>query len=117
PAMKSSDTLGSLVADISGAIDSGLAADLWRRSLEGEPGIFTRDLYTARGQQTFDVISRRYQADEHFRAAVDRYCGDFEKLLKNVRRNDSDHHMAQTYLASDTGKVYTMLAHAAGRLQ
>jgi hypothetical protein len=24
--------------------------------------------------------------------------------------------MTQTYLTSDTGKVYTMLAHAAGRL-
>jgi len=24
--------------------------------------------------------------------------------------------MAQTYLTSDTGKVYTMLAHASGRL-
>jgi hypothetical protein len=25
--------------------------------------------------------------------------------------------MTQTYLTSDTGKVYTMLAHAAGRLR
>mgnify|MGYP001218961194 CR=1 FL=1 len=44
-----------------------------------------------------------------------RYIADFERLLKDVGRNDSDNVMTQTYLTSDTGKVYTMLAHAAGR--
>ena len=46
---------------------------------------------------------------------VDRYCDDFEKLLKDVARNDRDNAMTRSYLTSDTGKVYTMLAHAAGR--
>ena len=40
---------------------------------------------------------------------------DFEKLLSDVARNDRDNMMTQTYLTSDTGKVYTMLAHASGR--
>jgi hypothetical protein len=47
--------------------------------------------------------------------AVDRYIADFEKLLSDVARNDRDNMMTQTYLTSDTGKVYTMLAHASGR--
>ena len=79
--------------------------------------MFTRRLYTLKGQQTFDEIRRKYQADSEFRAAVDRYCEDFEKLLKDVARNDRDNVMTQTYLTSDTGKVYTMLAHAGGRLR
>jgi cytochrome c556 len=79
--------------------------------------VFTRRLYTLKGQQTFDDIRRKYQAEAEFRAAVDRYCEDFEKLLKDVARTDRDNIMTQTYLTSDTGKVYTMLAHASGRLR
>jgi hypothetical protein len=33
-----------------------------------------------------------------------------------VARDDQDPKVSRTYLTSDTGKVYTMLAHAAGRL-
>ncbi|MDN3719959.1 hypothetical protein QW131_14070 [Roseibium salinum] len=40
----------------------------------------------------------------------------FEQLLAQVSRNDRDNMLSQTYLTSDTGKVYTMLAHASGRL-
>ena len=47
---------------------------------------------------------------------MSRYVDDFEKLLSDVARNDRDNIMTQTYLTSDTGKVYTMLAHASGRL-
>jgi hypothetical protein len=46
---------------------------------------------------------------------VDRYITDFEKLLADVARTDRDRTVTQSYLTSDTGKVYTMLAHAAGR--
>ena len=48
---------------------------------------------------------------------MDRYCDDFERLIADVTRTDRDSMMAQTYLSSDTGKVYTMLAHASGRLK
>ena len=93
------------------------AVELWDRHHRGEHNLFTRRLYTMQGQQTFDEIRRKYQNDGDFRAAVERYCVDFEKLLEDVSANDRDNLMAQTYLSSDTGKVYTMLAHAAGRLR
>ncbi|WP_367714603.1 hypothetical protein AB2N04_11340 [Nitratireductor sp. GISD-1A_MAKvit] len=79
--------------------------------------MFTRRLYTLKGQQTFDEIQRKYRSDPEFHAAVDLYCRDFEKLLRDVSRSDRDDMMTQTYLSSDTGKVYTMLAHASGRLR
>ena len=41
----------------------------------------------------------------------------FEKLLEDVAASDRDSIMTQTYLTSDTGKVYTMLAHASGRIR
>ena len=90
---------------------------MWTRYRRGERDVFSRRLYTLKGQQTFDDIRRKYQNDAEFRAAVDRYCEDFEKLLKDIARNDRENVMTQTYLTSDTGKVYTMLAHASGRLR
>jgi ABC-type transporter Mla subunit MlaD len=111
------ESLNSLSVDIARAIDHEASIELWNRYRRGERDVFTRRLYTLKGQQTFDEIRRKYQAEAEFRAAVDRYCDDFEKLLKDVARNDRDNIMTQTYLTSDTGKVYTMLAHASGRLR
>jgi hypothetical protein len=111
------ESLNSLSVDIARAIDHDASIELWDRYRRGERNVFTRRLYTLKGQQTFDEIRRKYQADGEFRGAVDRYCQDFERLLEDVSRNDRDNMMAQTYLTSDTGKVYTMLAHASGRLR
>ena len=110
-----SESLNTLSMDIARAIDHDSAADVWERYQRGENNVFTRDLYTPRGQKTFDEIRSKYKGESEFRAAVDRYIVDFERLLKDVGRNDRDNVMTQTYLTSDTGKVYTMLAHAAGR--
>jgi hypothetical protein len=110
------ESLNSLSVDIARAIDHEASVELWDRYRRGERNVFTRRLYTLKGQQTFDDIRRKYQSDGEFRGAVDRYCDDFEKLLDDVGRGDRDNIMTQTYLTSDTGKVYTMLAHAAGRL-
>ena len=108
-------SLGNLSSDIARAIDPRAAAELWERHHRGEKNVFTRRLYTLAGQQTFDEIRRKYQSEADFKAAVDRYVGDFERLLKEVARNGQDTAGNNAYLVSDTGKVYTMLAHASGR--
>lgn len=110
------ESLNSLSIDIARAIDHETFIDLWDRYKRGERHVFTRRLYTLQGQQTFDEIRQKYARDGEFRAAVDRYLTDFEQLLSQVSKNDRDNIMSQTYLTSDTGKVYTMLAHASGRL-
>jgi hypothetical protein len=46
---------------------------------------------------------------------VERYLTEFERLLEDVSQDDPEEVIVRTYLISDTGKVYTMLAHAAGR--
>ncbi|RDJ13346.1 hypothetical protein B5K05_14290, partial [Rhizobium phaseoli] len=111
------ESLNSLSVDIARAIDHDASVDLWRRYQRGERDVFTRRLYTLKGQQTFDEIKRKYDREPEFRTAVDRYIGDFEKLLADVARTDPNQTVTQSYLTSDTGKVYTMLAHAAGRLR
>ena len=109
------ESLNSLSVDIARAIDHEAFLDLWQRYQRGERNAFTRRLYTLQGQQTFDEIRRKYQRDPEFRSAVDRYLEDFESLIAEVSRDDRDNMLSQTYLTSDTGKVYTMLAHASGR--
>ena len=46
---------------------------------------------------------------------MEQYIQEFERLLEDVSRGERGGSVARTYLTSDTGKVYTMLAHAAGR--
>ncbi|HEY5167298.1 MAG TPA: negative regulator of septation ring formation, partial [Pseudolabrys sp.] len=109
------ESLDSLSVDIARMIDHDAAADLWDRYKRGERNVFTRRLYTLPGQQAFDEIRKKYRADREFKLTVDRYIGEFERLLDEVSRDDRGQVVARTYLTSETGKVYTMLAHAAGR--
>ena len=109
------ESLDSLSVDIARMIDHDAAADLWDRFKRGERNVFTRRLYTLQGQQAFDEIRKKYRADREFKQTVDRYIGEFERLLDEVARDDRSQVVARTYLSSETGKVYTMLAHAAGR--
>jgi hypothetical protein len=115
PAPATGGALNLLAADIAKAIDHDASVELWERHKRGESNLFTRRLYTLQGQQTFDEIKRKYLRDKDFRSAVDRYIADFEKLLAEVNRNSKDQSAGNSYLTSDTGKVYTMLAHASGR--
>ena len=87
--------------------------DRWRR---GDATAVSRRLYTAQGQQTFDEIRRRCRSDAQFAETVARYIQEFERLLAKIGQNDRDGSQGRAYLLSDTGKVYTMLAHASGRL-
>jgi hypothetical protein len=96
-------------------IDHEAAADLWDRYNRGERNVFSRKLYTTQGQKAFEEIRRKYRSDRDFMRTVDRYIGEFERLLEEVSRDDRGQAVARTYLTSETGKVYTMLAHAAGR--
>jgi hypothetical protein len=115
PAHHTIESLDSLAVDIARMIDHDAAAELWDRYKRGERNVFTRKLYTMQGQRAFDEIRRKYRSDREFMQTVDRYIGEFERLLEEVSRDDRGQVVARTYLTSETGKVYTMLAHAAGR--
>ncbi|MGC1356132.1 MAG: hypothetical protein WA851_10135 [Xanthobacteraceae bacterium] len=112
---QSVDPLETLAVDVASMIDNGAAAELWERYKRGERGLFNRRLYTPQGQRAFDEIRRKYRGDPEFRQTVEQYIQEFERLLEDVSRGERGGAVARTYLTSDTGKVYTMLAHAAGR--
>jgi hypothetical protein len=110
------ESLDSLSVDIARMIDHDAAVELWDRYKRGERNVFTRKLYTNQGQKTFEEIRKKYRKSAEFRDTVDRYIEEFERLLDQVSRDDRGQVLSRTYLTSDTGKVYTLLAHAAGRL-
>jgi hypothetical protein len=114
--MRSIESLDALSADIARLVDHDAAVELWERHKRGEKGAFPRRLYTNQGQKTFEDIRRKYRRSSEFRETVDRYIEEFERLLEQVGRDDRGQVLTRTYLASDTGKVYTLLAHASGRL-
>src|SRR6516165_4765462 len=109
------ESLDALSVDIARMIDNDAAADLWERYKRGERGAFGKRLYTAQGQRAFEEIRGKYRSDPDFRQTVEHYIHEFERLLDDVSRGDRGPAVARNYLSSDTGKVYTMLAHAAGR--
>ena len=117
PAPKPIDSLDALSLDIARMLDHEAVVDLWERYRRGERNVFSRRLYTLQGQQAFDEIRRRYRGEREFRETIDRYIHEFERLLSEVGRDDRDGSLAKSYLVSDTGKVYTMLAHAAQRFE
>jgi hypothetical protein len=116
-APRGAQSQGLRLDEIARAIDHRTAAEVWQRFRAGERGVLGRHLYSLDGQATFDEISRRYDRDQDFRATVDRYIGDFERLLNEAEQNDPDGRMLQNYMTSETGRVYLLLAHASGRLR
>jgi hypothetical protein len=115
-ASQQSEAIETISHDIARMVDHSALAEAWEHYRRGDINAFTRQLYIGRGPQTFDDIRRRYKSDPDFRATVDRYIQEFERLLADVNRDDRDDSLTRTYLTSETGKVYTMLAHAGGRL-
>ena len=106
----------SLSLDIGRLMDRNLAAEMWDRYQRGESKAFSKRLYTPAGQKAFDEVARKYRADRSFKQTVDRYIAEFERLLDEVAREERGPQALRGHLTSETGLVYTLLAHAAGRL-
>ena len=107
-------SLSSISGDIAGMLDSGRAADLWLRHRGGEAGIFTPEIYAPEDRGTFEEIRRKYRTEPGFSTTVERYVGEFERLLDKLPETDEGEATARAYLGSDTGKVFLVLAHASG---
>jgi hypothetical protein len=111
------DSVDQLSADIGRWIDHEAAADIWERYNHGERNVSTRRLYTPQGRKVFEEMRKRYKTDREFRQAVDRYVGQFDRFLGDVGHETGGPALARNYITSEAGKVYTMLAHAAGRFE
>ena len=114
---QTAERLATFLNRVTRMIDSDAISDLWDRYDRGEQNAFSKRLYTPQGQRAFDEIRARYRGEREFKQTVDRYIEEFEKLLEDVSKDDRGQAVLRSYLTSETGKVYTMLAHASGRFE
>ncbi|WP_019221980.1 hypothetical protein [Bartonella senegalensis] len=112
-----SSSLNLLAAGIVQAIKHNAIVELWDHYRHGQENIVLDRLYTLNGKAIFETIKKKYTSDVNFKNSVNQYITDFEKLLRDVSRSSGSSNSVRKYLISDTGKVYTMLAHASGRIQ
>jgi hypothetical protein len=112
----SRESLDSITTDIASLVEGAMAAEMWERWRQGDPNAISRRLYTAAGQQAFEDVRRRIRNDPPFRESVIRYVNEFERLLAKIGQSDKDGAQSRAAMLSDSGKVYMLLAHAAGRL-
>ncbi|KAB7739026.1 hypothetical protein F2P47_14610 [Parvibaculum sedimenti] len=110
------ETLQALAVDLDRALEQSPPAELWQRYQAGERNVFARRLYNIAGRQLYDRIAVKYRGDEEFRDHVDRFVSLFERLLASASTRDRENILAETYLTSDTGKAYLILAQASGKL-
>jgi hypothetical protein len=109
-------SLSSLTDEIARSMDEPAFGDAWARYQAGESNVFSRRIYTLSGQSTYDDVRKKLQRDADFARTAQSYMIEFEQLLKRAAAGPRAAAETREYLLSDRGKVYTMLAHASGRL-
>ena len=62
-----------------------------------------------------EAISKMYRENSEFRDYAGRYVSEFERVLQDAGKRDPDNVLRTTFLSSDVGKVYMILARALGR--
>lgn len=110
------ETLQAMAIDLDRFLEDDPPLDLLRRYRNGERDVFARRLVSILGREQTERIGRKYHEDAEFGETVDRYVQQFEALMEQTARTDRDNTQVDTFLSSQTGKVYVTLASAIGRL-
>ncbi|MBU1176551.1 MAG: hypothetical protein KKH72_14200 [Alphaproteobacteria bacterium] len=110
------NSFSNLSSEIARAIDQGALNEAWQRYQAGESNVFSRRIYTLSGQGVYDEVRKKLQRDSDFAATANAYMEEFEQYLRRAAAGPQAQGETRGLLLSDRGKVYTMLAHAAGRL-
>ncbi|WP_375427855.1 hypothetical protein [uncultured Sphingomonas sp.] len=110
------ETLNSASIDVAKMLGPEVSDSAWAAYLKGDRGVFTRRAVRLLDGGDARDIARLYDADEHFREAVNRYIHDFEAMLRAVLQQADGSALGITLLSSDMGKLYVALAQAIERL-
>lgn len=108
--------LNAAARDLVEAIDGKVPADLERRYNGGEQHVYTHRLYQGRGKKMLELLVDRYDNERLIRGRIDGYVRLFERLLDTVSETPQGEQLVDACLASESGKLYLMLAQASGRL-
>ena len=96
-------------------LETQISEDDWQRFNRGEKGVFVRKMLGFREKVKLASIKEKYQTDSEFRDYVSRYFTEFEVVLNEAKKRDQEGLLKGTFLSSDVGKVYMLLARALGR--
>ncbi len=110
-----SERLQSLAVDMNRVLETTITEEDWQRFNKGETGVFVRKMLGFREKARLGAIQGKYQEDGEFRDYVTRYFREFEVLLSEAKKRDQEGLLKSTFLSSDVGKVYMLLARALGR--
>jgi Apolipoprotein A1/A4/E domain len=102
--------------DLVEAIEGGLPRDLEKRFAGSDKSVFTQRLYENRTRKQVKAIESRYAEERLLRTRVQAYNRLFEKLLDTLSETPGGEAVMEQVLASEHGRIYVMLAEAAGRL-
>ncbi|WP_119391270.1 hypothetical protein [Taklimakanibacter lacteus] len=108
--------LNAAARDIVEAIDQDLPRDLEKRFTAGEGEVYTHNLLEDRGRRLPKLIERRYKSERLVRGRVDAYVRLFERLLDTFAETSQGDQLVDASLASESGKLYLLLAQASGRI-
>jgi two-component sensor histidine kinase len=102
--------------DIVQVIDSELPRDLERRFTSGEGDVYTHHLLENRVARLPHILERRYKSEREVRSRVDTYIRLFERMLDTYAEAPRGDQLVDASLASESGKLYLLLAQASGRI-
>jgi hypothetical protein len=109
--------LNTASRDVYEALNDGLPKELEKAYRQGEAQIYTHRLFQARGKKLMEQVRTGYRDDKNLRNRVDGFVRLFERLLDTVASSSAGEELVDQCLASETGKVYIMLAEASGRVK
>ncbi len=102
--------------DLVEAIEGSLPRDLEKRFAGSDKSIYTQRLYESRSRKLVKAIEGRYSDERLLRGRVQAYNRLFEKLLDTLSESKGGEAVMEQVLASEQGRIYVMLAEAAGRM-
>lgn len=108
--------LHAAARDIVEAVDSDLPRDIEKRYIAGAKDVYTQNLLENRSRALPKLIEQRYKSERLVRGRVDAYVRLFERLLDALTEAPQGDQLIDASLASESGKLYLLLAQASGRI-
>jgi hypothetical protein len=108
--------LNDAARDLVEALDGTLPRDLEKAYAQGSRDVYSRRLYESRSKNFERTLASRYGSDRLVRARIDAYVRLFERLLDTVAESPKGDRLVEACLASESGRIYVMLAEATGRI-
>ncbi|HEY8963468.1 MAG TPA: hypothetical protein VIN59_03275 [Alphaproteobacteria bacterium] len=109
------ESLHSLSVDFVRMLDGEVPEKLWKSYQKGDLNVFTQRLVEALDKVPVDKVREKFASDSEFRNYVQRYIRQYEEVFDQAMDTDRGDLLGSTFMASDIGKLYRFLCHAAGR--